>query len=228
MINLNAAVFSPFGLATVPSPHPDIDLYGCPLSSLSLADDRLAYLQSLLTSAELTQRLAYRTDTLKANAILSRGLLRLILAEYGTDTHPKGIKLMQHRYGKPYLPNSTLQFSVSHCDSRLMIAVSRTRLIGIDIERLDQKNQGQLADFVLSPEELACHRQRPPSAQQAYFLQCWTRKEAYLKAIGTGLVNHLQRVDTSADYVVDQGRTTPYQACAVDLDQRHVASLVYA
>lgn len=228
MINLNTAIFKQFSLIAAPSPRPDIGLYYCPLSTISLNDDRLVFLTTLLTTSELAHRQAYRTATLKANAILSRGLLRLILAAYLTEPDAKKIALTQHPLGKPYLLNGRLQFSVSHCDSMLMIAISQTRLIGIDIEGMDQHHQDDLAGYVLSTNESAIHHQLPQDAKAAYFLHCWTRKEAYLKAVGTGLVNHLHQVDTSGDHIVDQGRITPYQIMAIDINPYHIASLAYA
>ncbi len=226
MINLNPDLLNQFNLTALSSPHLDVDLYACPLSQATLLDKHVIFLQTLLTSAEQEKTLSYQTDKLKANAILSRGLLRLILAQYIKNIHPRDINLQYHTYGKPYLHDDLVHFSVSHCDSLLVIAVSHRHVIGIDIERLNTIYQDDLSAFVLSHKESSVHQQLKKIAQEAYFLHCWTRKEAYLKAIGTGLVNHLNLIDTSEEYIIDQGKQTTYLATSIEVDQQHIASLV--
>jgi 4'-phosphopantetheinyl transferase len=68
----------------------------------------------------------------------------------------------------------------------------------VDLERVRPLQAvEQLAERILSAREKALMHALPPSRQQEFFLQCWTRKEAYVKASGDGLIQPLDRIDVS-------------------------------
>jgi len=226
-MNLNTPILKQFDLNVARSPVKGIDIYFGPLSTMAHDDQGIIFLQRLLSTAERTQCHRYSTPLLKTNAILSRGLLRLILAQYLAQPHPNDLIINRHPFGKPYLLNEPIHFSVSHCDSMLIIAVSRTHQLGIDIENVTKLVHDDLSNLVLSIEESSLYWQQHEQDRLRFFLHCWTRKEAYLKAVGTGLVNHLNQINTVKKRVIDSGNTTLYQCCTIDTDQHHITSLAY-
>ena len=123
--------------------------------------------------------------------IAGRGLLREILGGYlGIKVEDLGFAAGEH--GKPYLTghnasNERLYFNLSHSGALFILAVAADREVGIDAEQLrDDTPFADMARFVCSPHEqkelftLSAHEQRDA------FYRCWTRKEAYLKACGSG------------------------------------------
>jgi 4'-phosphopantetheinyl transferase len=95
--------------------------------------------------------------------------------------------------GKPELDHhggrSPLQFNASHSTSLAVVAFARWREIGIDIERIrPHLLDNSLTTAVYSPAEAAAFSALPAQERARAFFGSWTRKEAYLKAIGVGLV----------------------------------------
>ena len=79
-------------------------------------------------------------------------------------------------------------FNLSHSESKGLAAVSRGARIGVDLEFAREGREfTEIADRFFSQAESAGLRALPPEARPAAFYRAWTRKEAYLKAWGTGL-----------------------------------------
>ena len=93
-----------------------------------------------------------------------------------------GLKpVMEARLSRP------LHFSLSRSEELALIGLA-SRPIGVDIEWLGKTVDTEvMSDFVFSDRERAAFRRLDPSDRQKAFLQCWTQKEAYLKAVGLGL-----------------------------------------
>lgn len=91
--------------------------------------------------------------------------------------------------GKPELASPLgIEFSVTHSGGLAAFAFISGREIGIDVELMRPLVEMQsIADRVFCPEEAAEIMSLPPSERQRAFFYCWTRKEAYIKAIGDGL-----------------------------------------
>ena len=128
--------------------------------------------------------------------IVARGALRMILSRY-LGIQPDKICFSYNSYGKPELNISeaggnTLQFNVSHSGGVALYAITRAREIGIDIEYMREANASlDVADRFFSSLEVSIIRGLPSCLQTAAFFTCWTRKEAYIKAIGMGLARSL-------------------------------------
>ncbi|AYN40331.1 4'-phosphopantetheinyl transferase superfamily protein [Streptomyces dangxiongensis] len=107
-------------------------------------------------------------------------------------------------HGKPALdpaadPPDGLRFSVSHSGPTVGLAVCRGADIGLDVERADDPPDVDLvAPRVLSAAELAVLHALEPADRTAALLRYWTRKEAVLKALGTGLRLPLRRLEVSS------------------------------
>jgi len=132
---------------------------------------------------------------------VARGTLRAILGRYlGVPSGDLTFAYSSH--GKPALPRgaagSDLRFNVSHAGGLALVAVALGREVGIDIERVREDfATEEIAARVFSPAELATMRVLPAAARCAAFFNCWTRKEAYVKARGEGLSLPLRRFDVS-------------------------------
>jgi 4'-phosphopantetheinyl transferase len=133
--------------------------------------------------------------------VVARGLLRVILGRY-LNREPGQLQFRYNPYGKPALVNHTgkseICFNVSHSQELALYAITRGREIGVDIERIrPDMVEDQIAERFFSPREVRALRSLPPSSQPVGFFNCWTRKEAYIKARGKGLSFPLDQFDVS-------------------------------
>ena len=131
----------------------------------------------------------------------ARGVLREILSRY-LDRNPSQLQFCYGPSGKPALaPGSgmdELRFNLSHSHGLALYAVTRAREVGVDVERIQpQLAEEQIAERFFSPGEVAELRALPPSVQAEAFFNCWTRKEAYIKARGEGMAIPLNSFDVS-------------------------------
>lgn len=126
-----------------------------------------------------------------------RSLLRQTLGDY-LRADPKTLRFENGPFGKPYLPNSRLRFNASHSGAVLLLAFAWDQEVGVDVECLrDDFVPEELAVQVFSAREQAALRQTAPAERHAAFLSQWTAKEAYVKALGTGLSFPLTRLTLS-------------------------------
>ena len=120
-----------------------------------------------------------------------RGILRAILARY-LGIPAGDLEFCMNAHGKPSLaPGSgtaDVRFNLSHSHGLALFAFTLDHEVGVDVElvRTTLKYES-LAERFFSPQEVAGLRARPGSAQKEAFFHCWTRKEAYIKALGAGL-----------------------------------------
>ena len=131
--------------------------------------------------------------------VAGRGILRDILGRY-VAVAPAALAFRYGPQGKPELetPAGTgVGFNVSHAGGVLLVAVGLRRSIGIDVERDRPGLDLELAARYFSPGELAVLRGLPDARRRRAFLDCWTRKEAYIKARGQGLSLPLDSFDVS-------------------------------
>jgi 4'-phosphopantetheinyl transferase len=166
-----------------------VHIWSPPLDQSQIA---LRWLERVLSAEEAAraERLVFATD--RHRYVAAHGLLRLILAGY-LGTGPEGVTLERDAGGKPRLAYpERLRFNLSHSGSRGLVAVSAEREVGIDIERI--REMGDLEGLVqacFSPSEQAALAAVPASQRLRTFFAGWTRKEAFLKALGDGLARSL-------------------------------------
>jgi len=183
--------------ATVPALQPDqIHLWCACLQAPAAASQQLL---PLLSAAERERARRFRFRRHRRRFILTRGILRHLLGRY-LGIAPQHLQLAQGRNGKPYLSGAgptELQFNLAHAGQWALYAfASGNQPLGIDLERDRPLPQAeQLARRFFAPRERDALRALPASERSRAFLQAWTRKEAYLKAIGTGLAGSLDRVE---------------------------------
>jgi len=131
--------------------------------------------------------------------ILGRAFLRSLLGEY-TNQEPNRVSLRVSPAGKPFLSRRfSLEFNLSHCEDRGVIALAR-HPVGIDLERLREVSEASaIAENLFTVSENRALRAFPAPLQSEAFLRCWTRKEAYVKARGVGLLTPLASFEVTLD-----------------------------
>jgi 4'-phosphopantetheinyl transferase len=119
--------------------------------------------------------------------------MRTILAQ-ALKISAADLQIQTHKEGKPYIPQNPLYFNLSHSEELAMLALSFQGEVGIDIEYLNPDiDTINIPKRFFHPLECEQLEQMPPEKRQHYFYYCWTGKEAYLKAKGVGIANHLQQ-----------------------------------
>lgn len=132
--------------------------------------------------------------------IAGRSFLRLLLAQR-LGAEPRGLRFRYGTRGKPSLATGTghLQFNLAHSGTLAVCALGRGGgEIGVDIERVRPiSNAEGVARRVLSPREVAQLESLPEPARLRAFYEAWTRKEAFLKALGCGMDRSLESFEVS-------------------------------
>lgn len=161
----------------------------------------LPRLTSLISTDEQARARRYHFEDNRNEYILARGMLRHLLGRYlGED--PAALRFVYSPYGKPSLADQAgpdrLTFNVTHSHGIVLYAFARGRELGIDLERIrPEAAHDGVAERFFSPREVSTLRALPEHAQPIGFFNCWTRKEAYIKARGEGLTIPLNQFDVS-------------------------------
>ena len=118
---------------------------------------------------------------------MAQTILRHLLGRY-TGTHPRDVAFVRGLQGKPYLPQGSLQFNITHSGYLLLAAFCLGQEVGVDVEKVEPKRPVlSLARRYYTPAELDWLKTLDNDTQARAFFQLWTLKEAFLKARGTGL-----------------------------------------
>ena len=133
--------------------------------------------------------------------ITRRGVLRAIVGRY-LQTAPEALSLRATEYGKPelggYGMERVLHFNASNSEDLGLYAVASDRPVGVDLEVLRPMSDAvAIAERFFSPHEYAAFRAIPANGRDRAFFACWTRKEAFLKGLGTGLFAPLDSFDVT-------------------------------
>lgn len=161
---------------------------------------RIALMQPEITSQRCRRLLSHeevgRADKFhfahdRGRFLIAHAALRQILALY-LHARPELIQFAQQKHGKPELaPHSNpigLTFNLSHSGGLGLLAVALHTQLGIDVECVRSDFGGQeIAEQFFSESEVDKLRLLPAGQRNQAFFQCWTRKEAYIKARGEGL-----------------------------------------
>ncbi len=147
--------------------------------------------ESLLNPEERArwQRFIYPAD--RQRFLVARACVRMVLADCLGHSDPAALQFTQTPHGKPELAGphaKTLHFNLSHTDGMLVLAVSRTHVVGVDVECLTRKVELQaLSQRYFATQEHEELQDMDGAAQRERFFALWTLKEAWLKARGLGL-----------------------------------------
>ena len=154
-----------------------------------LAAEREAW--NLLSAEERARAGRLKRERNRAVSVRTRALLRHVLAGY-LEIDAGAVTIGAGPEGKPEVRDPDRpgwpRFNVSHSGSLALIAVSDTREVGVDVERVRADIPWRdVADVFFSPAEVAAIEKVAPARRRRAFFDCWVRKEAYLKGLGTGL-----------------------------------------
>jgi 4'-phosphopantetheinyl transferase len=157
-------------------------------SGLDWPDGAIQCGRQVLSASERERAERFNFDRDRKRFIARRAILRGILASYLNRT-PSSVEFDEGSYGKPEARASDgLRFSVSDSEQVGLFAVSRGRKVGVDVERLRVVDDADgIVRRLFTPREAASYLSLPAHSRRDAFFAAWTRKEAYLKAIGVGL-----------------------------------------
>jgi 4'-phosphopantetheinyl transferase len=155
--------------------------------------------QAVLTADEVAkvQRFVFERD--RTRALITRALLRILAGRY-LQTSPTLLRFTANPYGKPALasPGLPLQFNLSHSANLVLYAFAWQRSLGIDVEYMRTTiDDDELAEYCFSSFERETLSGLSQDEKHVAFYNCWTRKEAYIKARGLGLSLPLNLFDVS-------------------------------
>lgn len=139
-----------------------------------------------LTPGERARAAAYRFPVDQARYRYTQSRVREILARYLART-PAQVQFESENNGKPKVTG--LEFNLSHSRGLSLLVISGGSAVGIDLESIPVRPlEHELADKILTPREHAVVQQLSSHEIPHALLRIWTAKEAYLKALGTGLM----------------------------------------
>jgi 4'-phosphopantetheinyl transferase len=157
-------------------------------------DERLS---ALLSADERQRAKRFRFDKDRQLYTAAHAAMRSVLASY-LRVPGDEIQLVSGAHGKPLLAHpaaSRLQFNLSHSHELALIAVTRGRAVGVDVEFVKEDFAfHEVAGRFFTALEVASLSALPRALQRGAFFKCWTSKEAFLKAKATGLSGKLDEV----------------------------------
>lgn len=180
------AVGGPGRFSALPLRADDVDIWRAALDEQPA--DVVHAMQALLSSDERERAGGFFFERDRQRFIVARGILRMLLGRY-LNCRPDEVVFSYGPNGKPALsPETGLYFNVAHSEGLALYAFTRVGEVGIDVECMrDLPEWEQIAESAFSSHELAQLRACPPDRRRDEFFRAWTRQEAVLKALGTGL-----------------------------------------
>ena len=169
---------------------------------LAVPADRECRLERLLSVHEPARADRFAFPDLRRRFVVGRGALRSILAPY-TGVPAAALRFRYGPRGKPALDGpsrpGSVRFNLSNSHELALVAVARGRELGVDVEWTGRtlSDAEHIAERFFSPAERAALRALPAALRLDGFYACWTRKEAFIKALGDGLALPLDAFDVS-------------------------------
>jgi 4'-phosphopantetheinyl transferase len=167
------------------------------VTSLDRPAAQVSNLSRNLSPDESHRASRFRFEKDRDHFIVARGVLRALLGGY-LGLGPRELRFSYNAYGKPSLApaagSPTLDFNLSHSHELALLAFTRARRVGVDLEfiRPDFATH-EIAQRFFSKQETDALRSLSSDLRTEGFFNCWTRKEAYVKARGEGLSHPLDK-----------------------------------
>ena len=174
-----------------------------------------------LTGAEHRIARSIRGAHARARYVAGRTLLRRRLGRLlGRD--PRALAIVEGPDGKPVLAEPVLSFNVSHAGDLILVAVSRPRRLGVDVERIRPGfDLEAVTEELLGPADRDAVARAVAREGVRAFFRFWTRYEALVKARGNGLVLPLRGLaDVAAGFDVQELDVRKGYVAAVAADGR--------
>jgi 4'-phosphopantetheinyl transferase len=173
-----------------------VDVWRIGLDGPDAVHDRL---RATLRRDELARAERFAFPELRSRFVVARGALREILGRY-TGLAPERLRFRYGPHGKPFLaePAAAPFFNLAHSGDAAVCAVTGAGDVGVDLERhRPLEDLAGLAGRCFSHRERADLARVPAEERETAFFACWTRKEAYVKALGAGLSAPLDDFDVA-------------------------------
>jgi len=169
-------------------PAGEIQVWSIPLDPPA---GQVAALAATLTPDEEARAARFRFDVHRRRYVVGRGVLRALLGAY-LGARPADLRFDYRERGKPDLARpfrgSGLSFNLSNSEDLALAGFVRGGDLGVDVEYLkEMPDLEEIATRFFSAAEVAALAGVPAERKKEAFFNCWTRKEAYLKAVGVGL-----------------------------------------
>lgn len=160
--------------------------------------------KDLLSQDELVRMARLRAPSMQHQFLVTRVSVRTLLSAYFPSVSARDWSFERNLWGRPIISNQEargrVSFNIAHTDGRIVIAVSGSGEVGVDIERVTRKVRAvALAERYFSGTEAAALRSLPNALHRQRFFELWTLKEAYIKACGIGLAIPLQSFSFALD-----------------------------
>ena len=171
------------------------------LASTQAGEARVRAYSKSLSREELARAQKFRSKTAYREYIVTRGLLRRTLSDTaGLDL--AGVDFLYGEHGKPCLdaraPGKAVAFNVSHSHGLALVALAPGGRLGVDLEKIRPEVEWRdLARRYFSDAECRDLERRGDRDGLRAFYTCWTRKEAFVKALGAGVSYGLKEFDVS-------------------------------
>jgi 4'-phosphopantetheinyl transferase len=176
-------------------PGPEVHVWLADVQALS---GHHAALAAALSPDETARAARFRFERDRRSFEIGRGVLRHLLGHY-LHARADAIRLDYAPDRKPYLPDASLRFNISHSGQFAVLAFAWGLEVGVDIEQIDANiaTRAIAEQFFSEAERAALGTATTQSDYTRRFFACWTRKEAYIKARGVGLSLPLRDFDVS-------------------------------
>ena len=152
-------------------------------------------LERTLSREEQARAKRFRFERDRVRYLAGLGILRSILGYY-LDVKPGSVEFGRGRKGKPALSSrfgrNPIRFNMSRSKGQALYAFARDRDLGVDVEKMEPiPEMDRIVERFFSQREIQDYYRTPASERTDAFFRCWTRKEAFLKATGEGLLRPL-------------------------------------
>jgi 4'-phosphopantetheinyl transferase len=184
--------------SSLPLPEDEVQIWRVELDAIAADESRWL---KVLSPDELARASRFHFSRDRQRFVAARAWLRTILAGY-LRTDPNSLSFSYSKKEKPFLEpahaDSGVTFNVSHSGGIALLAFTRRRDIGVDVEQIRAESDWEgIARRFFSAHEQSQLATLPTEEKVDAFFRCWTRKEAYIKATGDGLSLPLSQFDVS-------------------------------
>jgi 4'-phosphopantetheinyl transferase len=196
-------------------------------STEAMSSDELEEAIRRLPESEQQRASNIRLDRPRRAFVLGRILLRATVARLA-DVPPEGVVIELEETGRPVLIGALSDYfvSIAHSGSHVVVGVANEQ-IGVDVEQLRQSAPSpRLMARVCSPDELRVLEVMTDADRAAAFMTVWARKEAYGKAVGSGLDFELRAVTVGVSGSTISVGTDDWQVADVEIDSRCASAVV--
>lgn len=168
----------------------EVHVWRLPLNCLPSIEDLV-----ILSPEEISRADRFLIRNARDRYCVAHAGLRRILAAY-LDLDPRELRFIAEGEGKPSLADRPdLSFNLSHSEDLAVVATGRTRALGVNVEKLRAvPDAKKIAQRYFTAQEYDGILASAEAVRSRFFLQCWTRKEAIVKAAGLGIISALDRV----------------------------------